>query len=217
MPGANLEENGSSIPGVHSALPVCPKEPHTLRPGPTGTRTFSAVPRFCELWGPFPASRDGSLGTPAPSVAGHALPSLTTTHFTENAAMRIAFGPRSPTQTVPSPHLPGAPITRGREQSQDGVDSQKVSSVSAPLQQAAPIGHVSQKVNPGDDTLDSKDGQSLHQFTAARWARIEPLLPSSDGHQGRAFRDNRLVAGGVIYRYRTATAWRDLPDYFSAW
>lgn len=117
----------------------------------------------------------------------------------------------------PFPHLPGAPITRGREQSQDGVDSQNVSSVSAPLQQAAPLGHVSQKVDPGDDTLDSKDGQSLHQFTDARWARIEPLLPSSDGHQGRAFRDNRLVAGGVIYRYRTATAWRDLPDYFSAW
>jgi transposase len=48
----------------------------------------------------------------------------------------------------------------------------------------------------------------------AQWARIEPLMPSSDGQRGRPFRDHRQVVEGVIYRMRTGIAWRDLPECF---
>jgi len=48
----------------------------------------------------------------------------------------------------------------------------------------------------------------------AEWARIEPLMPSSDGQRGRPFRDHRQVVEGIIYRLRTGIAWRDLPDLF---
>jgi transposase len=51
-------------------------------------------------------------------------------------------------------------------------------------------------------------------LTDAQWARIEPLMPSSDGQRGRPFRDHRQVVEGIIYRLRTGIAWRDLPESF---
>ena len=54
-------------------------------------------------------------------------------------------------------------------------------------------------------------------LTDAQWARIEPLMPSSDGQRGRPFRDHREVVEGIIYRYRCGIAWRDLPASFGPW
>jgi len=51
----------------------------------------------------------------------------------------------------------------------------------------------------------------------AQWARIEPLMPSSDGLRGRPFRDHRQVIEGIVYRFRTGVAWRDLPEAFGPW
>lgn len=54
-------------------------------------------------------------------------------------------------------------------------------------------------------------------LTDAQWARIEPLMPSSEGQRGRPFRDHRQVIEGIVYRLRTGLAWRDLPDSFGPW
>jgi transposase len=54
-------------------------------------------------------------------------------------------------------------------------------------------------------------------LTDAQWARIEPLMPSSKGQRGRPFRDHRQVVEGIVYRLRTGTAWRDLPEGFGPW
>jgi transposase len=54
-------------------------------------------------------------------------------------------------------------------------------------------------------------------LTDAQWARIEPLMPSSDGQRGRPFRDHRQVVEGIVYRFRTGVAWRDLPLSFGPW
>jgi transposase len=51
----------------------------------------------------------------------------------------------------------------------------------------------------------------------AQWARIEPLMPSSQGQRGRPFRDHRQVIEGIVYRFRTGIAWRDLPESFGPW
>ncbi len=51
----------------------------------------------------------------------------------------------------------------------------------------------------------------------ADWARLEPLLPSSAGVRGRPFRDHRQVLEGIVFRYRTGCAWRDLPADFGPW
>jgi transposase len=42
-------------------------------------------------------------------------------------------------------------------------------------------------------------------------------MPSSDGKRGRPWRDHRQVLEGIIYRFRTGIAWRDLPDSFGPW
>jgi len=51
----------------------------------------------------------------------------------------------------------------------------------------------------------------------AQWAVLEPLLPSSDGVRGRPFGDHRQVVEGIVFRYRTGCAWRDLPVEFGPW
>jgi transposase len=54
-------------------------------------------------------------------------------------------------------------------------------------------------------------------LTDAQWERICELLPSSEGCVGRPFRDHRQVVEGIVYRYRTGIAWRDLPENFGPW
>ena len=54
-------------------------------------------------------------------------------------------------------------------------------------------------------------------LTDGQWARIQPLLPTSDGRRGRPFRDDRRVVEGIIYRYRCGIAWRDVPAEFGPW
>jgi transposase len=43
------------------------------------------------------------------------------------------------------------------------------------------------------------------------------MLPSSAGRRGRPFRGERGVVEGIIYRYRCAIAWRDVPPEFGPW
>ncbi len=54
-------------------------------------------------------------------------------------------------------------------------------------------------------------------LTDGQWGRISGLMPSSDGKRGKPFRDHRQVVEGIIYRYRTGVAWRDLPSEFGPW
>ena len=42
-------------------------------------------------------------------------------------------------------------------------------------------------------------------------------MPSSDGKRGNRFRDHRTIVEGIVYRFRTAIAWRDLPERFGPW
>ena len=47
-----------------------------------------------------------------------------------------------------------------------------------------------------------------------QWDRIKDLLPGREGHVGANARNNRLFIDAVLYRLRTGTPWRDLPDTF---
>ncbi len=50
-----------------------------------------------------------------------------------------------------------------------------------------------------------------------QWARIKDLLPGRNETVGVTARDNRLFVEAVLYRYRSGTAWRDLPERFGNW
>jgi transposase len=54
-------------------------------------------------------------------------------------------------------------------------------------------------------------------LTDDQWERIHPLLPSSDGKRGRPFSDDRPVVEGILFRYRWAIAWREVPEEFGPW
>lgn len=49
------------------------------------------------------------------------------------------------------------------------------------------------------------------------WALIEGLMPVTSAKGGRPWADHRRVVEGIIWRYRTGTAWRDLPGEFGPW
>ncbi|WP_375373741.1 IS5 family transposase [Mycobacterium sp. AZCC_0083] len=48
------------------------------------------------------------------------------------------------------------------------------------------------------------------------WALIEPLMPCGR-RRGRPWNDHRRTLEGVIWRCRTGSPWRDLPEQFGAW
>lgn len=41
-------------------------------------------------------------------------------------------------------------------------------------------------------------------------------MPRAVG-RSRPWRDHRQVVEGIVYRYRTGIAWRDLPEWFGPW
>ena len=48
------------------------------------------------------------------------------------------------------------------------------------------------------------------------WSLIEPVMPSSR-RPGRPWNDHRRTLEGIIWRFRTGSPWRDLPEHFGAW
>jgi transposase len=47
-----------------------------------------------------------------------------------------------------------------------------------------------------------------------QWERIKNLLPGRPGYVGANARDNRLFVEAVLWRYRSGSPWRDLPERF---
>jgi transposase len=54
------------------------------------------------------------------------------------------------------------------------------------------------------------------ELTDGAWAQIEPLLPAVDG-RGRRWRDHRQVINGILWRLRTGSPWRDVPERYGPW
>ena len=54
-------------------------------------------------------------------------------------------------------------------------------------------------------------------LTDEQWAVLERYLPPEKGAMGRPATPHRPVVEGIVYRYRTGIAWRDLPGEFGPW
>ena len=54
-------------------------------------------------------------------------------------------------------------------------------------------------------------------LTDAMWARVEPMLPGKATDPGVTAADNRQFPGAVLWRIRTGSPWRDLPERFGKW
>ncbi|WP_442538203.1 IS5 family transposase [Streptomyces pseudogriseolus] len=54
-----------------------------------------------------------------------------------------------------------------------------------------------------------------HELSDAEWAFVQPLLPRSE--RGRRRLDDRTVLNGIVWKFRTGTAWRDVPERYGSW
>ena len=46
------------------------------------------------------------------------------------------------------------------------------------------------------------------------WEVLESVMPQDAGRPGRPWNDHRTTLEGIIWRFRTGSPWRDLPDTF---
>jgi len=56
-----------------------------------------------------------------------------------------------------------------------------------------------------------------HELTDAQWDKIKPLLPPGKPKTGRTNHDHRTLLNGMIWRAKTGTPWRDLPERYGKW
>ena len=49
------------------------------------------------------------------------------------------------------------------------------------------------------------------------WAKIAPHLPGKVADPGATGRDNRLFVEAILWRVRTGSPWRNLPQDFGNW
>nr|WP_257017377.1 IS5 family transposase [Streptomyces sp. Ag82_O1-15] len=54
-----------------------------------------------------------------------------------------------------------------------------------------------------------------HELSDAEWEFVRPLLPAS--LRGRKRLDDRKVLNGIVWKFRTGTAWRDVPERYGPW
>lgn len=55
-----------------------------------------------------------------------------------------------------------------------------------------------------------------HELSDAEWTVLSRLLPSS-GTAGRPRSDDRVVLNGIVWKLRTGSAWRDVPERYGSW
>jgi transposase len=54
-------------------------------------------------------------------------------------------------------------------------------------------------------------------LTDEEWTLLEPLLPAQTPRRSRPWKDHRTVVNGVLWRTRTGSPWRDLPESYGCW
>jgi transposase len=54
-------------------------------------------------------------------------------------------------------------------------------------------------------------------ITDSVWEKVAPLLSGKASDRGVTARDHRLFLEAVLWRVRTGSPWRDLPDEFGRW
>lgn len=57
----------------------------------------------------------------------------------------------------------------------------------------------------------------MQSLSDESWDAIAGFMPVASAKGGRPFADHRRTIEGIIWRYRTGTPWRDLPQEFGPW
>ncbi|MFD5814162.1 transposase [Streptomyces sp. NPDC127038] len=54
-----------------------------------------------------------------------------------------------------------------------------------------------------------------HELSDAEWEFVRPLLPHAAS--GRKRLDDRMALIGIVWKFRTGSAWRDVRDRYGSW
>ncbi len=54
-----------------------------------------------------------------------------------------------------------------------------------------------------------------HELSDAEWDLLRLLLPTSS--TGRPRLNDRTVLNGIVWKFRTGVAWRDVPERYGSW
>lgn len=54
-----------------------------------------------------------------------------------------------------------------------------------------------------------------HELSDAEWQFVRPLLPVAS--RGRKRLDDRQVLNGIVWKFRSGAAWRDVPERYGSW
>lgn len=57
----------------------------------------------------------------------------------------------------------------------------------------------------------------LPGLTEARWKQLQLLLPPQKPQTGRPAVDHRQVVEGILWKIRTGSSWREMPERFGPW
>ena len=49
------------------------------------------------------------------------------------------------------------------------------------------------------------------------WSVLVAVMPQDTGRPGRPWNDHRLTLEGIIWRFRTGSPWRDVPEEFGSY
>ena len=55
------------------------------------------------------------------------------------------------------------------------------------------------------------------EITDRALEQFEQLLPANGGKKGGRWRDHRTVVNGILWKLRTGSPWRDLPERYGPW
>ena len=56
-----------------------------------------------------------------------------------------------------------------------------------------------------------------HELTDEQFARLAPLLPPERPATGRPNHDHRAILNGILWRLKTGSPWRDVPERYGKW
>ncbi|MFI9778780.1 transposase [Streptomyces sp. NPDC051956] len=63
--------------------------------------------------------------------------------------------------------------------------------------------------------VGSWPGDARRELSDEKWEFVRPLLPES--WRGWKRLDGRTVLNGIVWKFRTGTAWRDVPERYGPW
>ena len=56
-----------------------------------------------------------------------------------------------------------------------------------------------------------------HELTDEQFAKLAPLLPPERPATGRPNHDHRAILNGILWRLKTGSPWRDVPERYGKW